>query len=174
MTKTITAKHEMTDIKEIAKCARADIKSAIAAGKLPAFKTSVRIQRYSGGRSLHVEVTEVPEGYVIPNANHVAFALANPHTHPAFDADESVRSRDSERARADIKTLEGIVNAYNWDKSDIQSDHFHVNFYAHVQFDWQLVAEQRKAIETALQAADDLDAPISLPELPSNVIPLFG
>lgn len=48
------------NVVEIAKRIRADIKAAITAGTIPAIKTSVRISRYSMGRSIDVTITETP------------------------------------------------------------------------------------------------------------------
>jgi hypothetical protein len=146
---TTTAKNEMTDIKEIAKCVRADIKAAIAAGKLPAFKVSVSISRFSGGHSLSVYVKGVPAGYAVLNAKNVAWSQENRHLCAHFHAPEDCRNRNSDEAVAHTKVLEQIVGQYNWDDSDIQSDYFHVNFYAHVGFHWELERTERESLERA-------------------------
>lgn len=140
---------QITDIKEIAKLVRADIAAAIKAGKLPALKVSVRLERYSMGRSLHVTVTGVPAGFRVANEANVKWSAENPHLSASFHAPEEARSRYNEVATRALDTLNSIVAAYNWNRSDTQSDHFDVNFYAHVQFDWKLEATERKAPEAA-------------------------
>jgi len=91
------------DIAVVAKMVRADLKAATG-HLLPAgFKATVRTKRFSGGESLTVDVVSPADLRRTPEG----IALA-----------ESVRA---------------IVNAYNYDKSDPMTDHFDVQFYAHVE-----------------------------------------
>ncbi len=91
------------DITDIAKEIRKDIAHAIAAGELPKTKYSVTIQRYSGGRSLHINATS-----------------------PVFGP---LRSAAQQRYQAYVRKM---TDSYNFDGSDLQSDHYHVNFYTHI------------------------------------------
>lgn len=142
----------LTNIKEIAKRVREDIKAAKAAGKLSKdLKVSVRMETYSMGQSLHVTVTAVPAGFLIPNAAHVRWNAENPHR-SHFDAPAEARNRTSEQALAVLKVLKDIVQAYNWDRSDRMVDHFDVNFYEHIEFDWRLESDQREAMLAQLAA----------------------
>jgi hypothetical protein len=123
-------KYEATkgaDLADIAKLVRKDIKAAVATGKLPAgLKASVRIDRFSGGQSLDVTVTEYA-GPVL-NPARVAAERKNPHDshylepwmHPTAAAVEN--------------TLKAIVGAYNFDGSETMVDYYHVRFYGSVSF----------------------------------------
>lgn len=60
------------DVKDIAKEIRKMIRDAIRAGYLPAMKTSVRIQRFAGGRSIDIEVVEASVGRESDEGNEAA------------------------------------------------------------------------------------------------------
>ncbi len=118
------SKYESTKdlgITEIAKLIRADIKAAITSGDLPADSAaSVRIQRFSGGQSVSVVLT-VP-GIVRVAEEEADAGRANRVSKPWL-------TRVAYNAEA---TIENILSAYNFDRSDTQSDYFHVRFYTHV------------------------------------------
>lgn len=128
------------DIKEIAKLVRKEIKA-----KFPTIKTSVTIDRYSMGQSLDVRILEVP------------FQVVNPeHVKECFNADGSYNnmstpraSRLTEAGKNLIETIEGIVNQYNFDDSDTQTDYFHKRFYSSTQLAHSLEESQRKAVLSA-------------------------
>lgn len=126
------------DITTIAKLVRADIAAAVKSGKLPAFKCSVKTKRYSGGQSLTVEVTAVPSGYEIANGEHVLSRKGRRYT---------------EKALADLCTLQAITDAYNWDDSDMMSDHVDVNFFTHIRFECGLEENARAIVEMAAGVA---------------------
>jgi hypothetical protein len=111
------------DIKEIAKLVRQDIKKAVKAGELPnGLKTSVKISRYTGGQSLRVTVKA---------------GITDIYTQDYVDG-HNYGSAYTEEALQVKKVLAEIVEAYNFDKSDIMTDYFHVNFYGFVEFDHNL------------------------------------
>jgi len=116
------------DIAEIAKKVRADIKAA----KLPG-KISVRIQRYAGGRSLRVKAVvpfPVRHGDVERENRERAEGLDCPWlTREAYELQEKLKE---------------ITEAYNYDRSDIQTDYFDVNFYLHVDLE-QAKCEAKEA-----------------------------
>jgi hypothetical protein len=116
------------DVDVIAKRVRADIKAAVAAGELPAAKYSVRISRYSMGRSLTVTVDELP--FAVCNPERVRRDVLEPH-------DRSTLLLRTEEAQAAMAKVEAIVDAYNFDGSRPQEDYSHVNFYGHVSFGGQ-------------------------------------
>jgi hypothetical protein len=130
------------DVAEIAKRVRADIKAAVKSGELPAAKYSVRIARFSGGRSLDVTIDQVP--FPIVNEERIKQDVLEPHAY--HDRTLGLFSDDAQKL---LKRVEAIVAAYNFDGSDIQSDYFHVNFYGHVKFKWD---GQEKAERDAFRA----------------------
>ena len=123
---------------KISAAIRSDIKAAVAAGALPRGKYSVRLDRFSGGKSITVTATDVDLDLFDPR-----FLRHEIETNGrVFYQGE----RFSEAQRALLKKLEKLANAYNYDGSDIQSDYFHVNYYLHVKMDWEFERE-RRAIE---------------------------
>lgn len=116
---------------EIAKRIRADIKAAIAAGTIPAIKTSVRISRYSMGRSIDVTVTEAP------------FAIINPAYTEAVNAGSCVWDLDgiakyTPEALRVLDVIKDIRDAYNYDRSDAMTDYYDTNFGGGVSYDWRI------------------------------------
>lgn len=90
------------DIKEVATLIRADLKK-----KFPLNKFSVRIQRYSMGQSINIET---PVNGLVRNEEYKLL----PH-YAQFKKD-----------------IEDIVEAYNYDDSDLMTDYFNVRFYTHI------------------------------------------
>lgn len=119
-------------INDIAKAIRADIKAAMKkpgtdAWALPkGLKVSVRTQKFSGGCSIDANITAF-EG-PLHNLAAVLFSEALPHAPQAFPW------FTKEVARV-LAVLKGLMDAYNFDKSDTQSDYFHVRFYDHQGID---------------------------------------
>lgn len=124
------------DVKEIAKAVREDIKAAIKKKVLPKGEYSVTIKRYSGGRSLDVAIKSLP--FPIVNHEWLYWEQRDPNQHPPGGID-----RHTKEAIAVTAVVEAIVNQYNFDKSDIMTDYFHVNFYSHVSFDWEVEKFER-------------------------------
>jgi hypothetical protein len=112
---------ESLDTAEIAKLVRKDIKAEVKAGNLPSapVKYSVRIERFAGGSSINIFV----KGYDKPASLWTEFG---PFGQPGY-----VRT---DEATAIIARLDSILNAYNFDGSEVQVDYFHVNFYGHATF----------------------------------------
>lgn len=121
------------DIKAIASLVRADIKAAIKGGSLPAAKYSVRLERFSGGRSLTVTASSMP--FELLNEERALADHDEPHAYHRTPC-HSASACELE------KQLESIMGAYNYDGSDIQSDYFNVNFYQHVRFEADEDAER--------------------------------
>lgn len=120
---------------EIAKLVRADIKLALKVArtaaepgslalpdplaKLPAEVTvTVRIENFSGGRSIDAIMRGVPEDW--------GFS-------PQKDRwSGQMRSLPSRELKAAARVLKDIINAYNYDGSRPEVDYYDVNFYGHV------------------------------------------
>jgi len=101
------AKYDGTilDAAVIAKNIREDIKQAVKKNELPKGKYSVRISRYSMGRSINIRAKEIE--------------------FPVYGEDGRL-NKFGELLR---DSLEKIRNAYNYDNSDIMTDYFDVNYY---------------------------------------------
>jgi len=135
---------ELRDTAQIAKRIRADIHDAVRAKKLPKGTYSVQTSKYSQGSSIKVV------------ASKLGFPLLNPEAF-IVDADgrsishdhASGRSRHTPKADAVLATLNAIVDAYHWDRSDLQTDFHHQRFYRDVVVDegdeWKRTKEQKIA-----------------------------
>jgi len=117
------------DIKEIAKLIRADLK------QFKDCKFSVSIQRYSGGRSVHIKLMNTTNLKRFVNIHY-----------NSTDKDRLNFSKDFK------ERLESIVNQYNYDKSDPMTDYFNVNFYSHIDIDYNF----QKSIEDKI--TDTIDS----------------
>jgi hypothetical protein len=169
------AKYESgRDVKVVASLVRDEIKAAVKSGELPgALKASVRISRYSGGRSIRVDL-KVPGLKVYSVARLLA------------DRDEGGNSYGlpwrSEEASAVVKKVEAILDAYNFDGSDPMTDYFHVNFYGSVDLDGDRDAElaalppkgseEAKTLRWGPPKAKPVEALLS--SVASNVVSLDG
>lgn len=128
---------------EIARAIRADLK---ACGALPSstpmhlpkgLKVSVRTSFYSGGSSIDLNVTASPVELLNPAS--LMFSAVFPHERNEFP------QHSKEGARI-LAVLERVAGQYNFDKSDIMSDYFHVNFYSHVGVQWEVERNMRAAL----------------------------
>jgi len=97
-------------LKEIAKLVRKDLKAEFG----PEWKFSVRTRSYAGGQSLDVDVKTAPTPLRSKWGEENGF-----YTETGAKANEVIRS---------------ILDAYNYDGSDIMIDYFDVRFYSHVSF----------------------------------------
>lgn len=120
------------DVVEIAKRLRSEIKEEVKAGRLPKGKYSVRIDRYSMGQSIDINIMDV-EGPIL-----------NPD-HDRMSADEEKRRYYVPKIHEALAKLEGMLQAYNRDNSDTMTDYFDVKFYGHAKVHWELEARERKA-----------------------------
>lgn len=89
-------------------------------GDIPeSFKISVRIDRFSGGQSIDIAVTNVPK------EDGEWFTYEE-------DMWREMRLVPTRRLKDLIGALEDALDAFNYDGSDTQTDYFNVNFYGHV------------------------------------------
>lgn len=104
----VGAKYEMTedlDIKEIAKLVRADLKT-----KFPGVKASVRIERYSMGQAINVDILSGLQPL------HQTEPPKRPSVYGA-------------QLRGQIAEL---LDEYNYDNSDMMEDYYDVRFASRV------------------------------------------
>lgn len=147
------AKHDATrelSGAEIAKRIRQDIKEAQARGDLPkGLKTSVRYRSYSGGQSIDLRIVALPEGFKVLSERYARYAAENPHDYsPPF----SWQDQQSPEYVALEAKLKALHSAYNRDNSDSMVDYFDVRYYGHVELDWRIRDERRKAEIAAASA----------------------
>jgi len=135
---------------ELAARVRADIKAALKDGTLPmGLKVSVRTSYFAGGSSIDVKVRAVPDGFRIMNPARLAWAAKHPYDLPPL----SVGGHYSEEAQKTLDVLKGLLDAYNRDGSDVQSDYWDVRFYGDVSFDWRLMRAEEQAFMAGRQDA---------------------
>lgn len=140
---------------EIAAAIRNDIKEAVKRGELPRAKYGARLHRFSGGKSITITYADVP--FDLYNRAFLKFEIETGGRR-VFDGD-----RWSPERIALEKKLTKIADAYNFDGSDRQTDYFNVNFYLHVDVDFEYDKRQR-AIEKqrAQEELDENESPIYL------------
>jgi hypothetical protein len=139
-------------ITDITKLVRADIKAAIEAGELPEMKVGVR----KHNNSIVVDVKECAalrgnfynEAQASLTAWGVDFSRA---VRIAADGTHMHSGRLSVDATRVNEKIQAILDAYNFDGSDIMSDYFHVNFYTTICFAFSNA--EHEALEAKLKAA---------------------
>lgn len=112
---------------EVAKLIRADIAAAIKAGEIPAIKASVRCSGSSMHDSIGLVVTAVPAGFQVKAESEQANRDAGQRC-PWLTAEAS----------ALLARLDAMREAYNYDASQIEVDHFDTRFYGSVAFSFEL------------------------------------
>ncbi len=134
---------EKLSLVEVAKLIRADVKEAVSAGVLPrGLVLSVRVRHHS---SIDTTITAAP--FEVLSRAHVLASDALPHLHTGI-------SRYTPLALCALARLEDIANAYNYDRSEVQSDYFNVRFYGHPSVSYVLEGQARDALR--LELADAL------------------
>jgi hypothetical protein len=132
---------------QIAARYRADIKAAIKTGALPkGLKLSVRSEYFAGGSAIRASVTACP-AFRVMNPERVIADIEQPHVYK--DRQHLIHTTE---AIALLKTLESMLNAYNFDGSDSSVDYFHVNFYGHPNFAGKLESAEREEIREEYEA----------------------
>jgi hypothetical protein len=167
---TVGAKYEETkglSRVEIAKLFRADVKASQKAGQLPAsLKLSVRC---SQGKSIDVEIARW-DGEFLSVASKVE-ALEDACGVKRHG--EWVRPSDAmaTELQAAINVMESMLQAYNYDDSDLMTDYFNTRFYGHVKLGWQqtdaakaaflaghadFIGECKAALKNGVETADQI------------------
>jgi len=89
---------------------------------------SVTMQRYSGGRSLHISLMSSP--FVAFN-DDAKYMQCNQYSLLEGYERHQEKTALSKDVFQIMENVVRITEAYNFDDSDSQSDYFHVNFYTH-------------------------------------------
>lgn len=103
------------DVKDTAKLIRKALKAAYKG-----LKFSVTISRYSGGQSISVEIKTLPAGF-----GSVLNAEEDPEYGVRLVSDEAI---------ALLRSVESVVDGFNRQEIDSQSDYWNVDFFGHVNF----------------------------------------
>lgn len=142
-TRSYGAKFNATlSTKEIAAAVREDIKAEVKAGRLPKAKYSVRIQVGTLYASITVRV-----GGLTGMIDRSAYSIRSGALWANKPGCMCVTQEVSRVERA----LDSLLNAYNYDGSQVEVDYFDVNFYGHVLVD---TSGELKALEAELLAAE--------------------
>lgn len=140
---------------EVCKRIRQDIKDAIAGGRLPKVKVSVRKRDY---RAVTLMVTEVPDSFRLYDSEYLAWARDNPSDDkygngPYYDYGMPHRGqRMTAEYENVLEVLTEIAQAYNRDNSDSMTDYFDVRFYKTIEFCWKLTHRRKDEEMAALPA----------------------
>jgi hypothetical protein len=130
---------------EVAKLIRADLKAFF--GPRSAWKASVTCDGERGtGKGIDVGLTP-PAGFLILNPDRVADELRNPH------GNQRGYPRFSPAAQWVLDQVLDLVNAYNFDESDIGTDYFNVRFYEDVKIDGRAEVRELHCLELILGRA---------------------
>jgi len=125
----------MTDIKEIAKIIRKQLKQ-----EFPKCKFSVRIERYSMGQSMTIALMAAPFETFASNTDVNGYERERDYA----QLNEYQLRRDPEgyicngtyltpNAWDVMKRVDEIQGKYNWDRSEHLTDYYNVNYYFHAQ-----------------------------------------
>jgi len=151
------------DIKDVAKDVRRDIKAAVKAGELSTLKASVRIERYSMGQTLRIEITEID------------CTVFNLDAHAKQEAAGYMLSwvdcggQYSEDGRRVLDAITAIANQYQRVQSSNQPDDYHsVNFHLDVEFSHDL-----REAQLATKASDSEPKPEPEPAAIDFDYPVF-
>lgn len=132
------------DTREIAALVRQEIKQGLKDGSLPkGLKTSVTMERFSGGSSCTITIKAIP--FPLVADDYLAACVAGTQ-----DSRFCRVERFSQKARDLRAQLEAMLKAYQRDDSDAMIDYFSVNFYAHCDFEYRI---ENREIAAAKEAA---------------------
>jgi hypothetical protein len=129
------------DVKDIAKLVRRDLKN-----KFPKCKFSVRIDRYSMGQSIDIRILET--NFDLIQNPHLIFKENKDKFYQRTATDE----RFLFPAECLLINVNGILNDYRRDDSDVMRDYFNASFYGGAEFDYTLLESDR---EKCLRLTED-------------------
>jgi hypothetical protein len=112
------------------------------------YKFSVKLERYSMGRSITIEVKAAPSLSIL-NPEYAKAYVAKPYDNISA-VDFGGRYT---RGAASLKiSLERILSKYNRTDIDSQTDYYNVDFSPSVEFDSDLIESEWKKFEAARRA----------------------
>jgi len=133
---------------QIAALIRTDIKAAVADGRLPKGKYSVKTENWSMGGAIEVRIREFSRPFL--TLEYVAWYLDEEKI--GFRGGKTRPVEHTAEGKAALYLLRVIMDSYNYDGSDSQSDHFDVRFYGHPEFASELHAQVIEAYRELVEA----------------------
>lgn len=124
----------------------ADLKAAVASGELPACKPSVREGR--GGYTLSLTVTLRELRMPLVDVDCLAFSVGAEKENPYGRRGSAY----TPAAQTALDRAKVIADAYNFDKSEIETDYFHVGYYLHVEVDSKQFEAEKAQLISACSA----------------------
>ncbi len=124
--------------KHIASLIRDDVKTAVAAGAIPRVKVSVKMRH----PAIDMVVSNVP--FQVLNPDRVKWDAETPYTRPPYGSPEFEQFTPAGKQL--IERLTAIHGAYNFDRSDISSDYFDVNYYGRPEYERDMLDNERRDI----------------------------
>ena len=121
---------------EVSKRSREQIKKLLKE-KWPGVKVSIKTKNYSGGSSISATAVALP--WCPYSARYKAWAAEGGKS--AYGATNPPWSRYNTAWESLAKEVDGIINGFNYDGSEIETDYFDVNFYfTGLKVEWNLEA----------------------------------
>ena len=133
--------------KEIAALVRKALKA-----QMPGYKFSTRYESFSGGTSIDVMLKAAPHKILNARWTEIDRINKGPEASVSLADEQRTISRYNERTNEAVGIAKGILNSYNHDGSESQSDYFDVKFYGFAGVDGQTDTEEREAIEGLVNA----------------------
>lgn len=124
--------------KNIRTLMRGDLKQALAAGRLP---QGIKVSITGDHNSINLRLTDVPAGMPVLNPDWIIAQVNDPHAYP-----DNRMPRFAPATQQVLDDLKAIHNKYNWDKSDVMSDYFHVNYYGGESVDYTLTSDRERQV----------------------------
>ena len=134
------SKYERTrhmPIKDIAKMIKGEIQD-----KYPYIKVGVGTKSFTGGREVNVTIKSYPNAFMIRRVIYPEMEHLPEDKIPSY----AWGWQYTPDAKKVVDGIKAIMDSYNYNDSDIQTDYFDVSFYGDVEFDWDLRKIEEKRI----------------------------
>jgi hypothetical protein len=142
--------YESMEFKDVAKLIRAEIKRTF-----PAITSSVKLSRYSMGKSLNIEIKSLPDGVVLYSDEYVD------HAKNDYDGGFFGKSRYTPESGEILSTIKSIAEQYQYKRGDTNTDESNTNFFLQVKFDSDFSGPQ---IEKQISESKSVEPEIVEPE----------
>jgi len=131
-----TWKHK--PIKLVAKAVKAELKEAY-----PNIDVGVSTKVFSGGREINVKIKSYPYGgFLEKEVIYSEMKNYPPDKIPSY----AYTWKYTKQAKEIVDNMKHILQSYNYDNSDMQTDYSETSFYGDVDFDWELMKVEEERI----------------------------